>query len=307
MDLHRLGLVSGRVHNFMTVVRLGSIRAAAKALNVAPSSISRTIKQLEDDLGTPLFLRSQQRLKLSSAGELLFYHIRQSTGELNRAVTEISDLQGLRRGTVTLATVESTARVLVPEVLAGFWVRYPEITVDVHVGSSNEAADSVAQGDADLALLFDLRAPRNTRRIASISVPMGVMAAPGSRLATRPSPLRVYDLNGERVILSDTSLTLGSTIEDALAGSFAEFSRRARSNSIGVMIDLARRGVGTILQTRIGAEQELARGDLVFIPLADPRLKPRRLHLIARPKAEISEAASALAAMLATALERLAS
>ena len=124
-----------------------------------------------------------------------------------------ADLQGLRRGTVTLATVESAARGLVPEVLAGFWVRHPEITVDVHVGSSTEAAEAVAQGDADLAILFDLRAPRTTRRVASISVPMGVMVAPGSRLATKGGVLRVYDLNGERVILSDTSLTLGSTIE----------------------------------------------------------------------------------------------
>lgn len=305
MDLHRLGLVSSRVHNFMTVVRLGSIRAAAKAMNVAPSSISRTVKQLEDDLGAPLFLRSQQRLKLTSAGELLYYHIRQSTGELNRALTEIGDLQGLRRGTVTVATVESAARGFVTEVLAGFWVRHPEITVDLLVATSTDAANAVAQGDADLAIVFDLRAPRNTRRIESVSVPMGVMVAPGSALARKGGVLRVYDLTGERVILSDSSLTLGSTVEDMLSGSFTEFSRRARSNSIAAMIDMARRGLGTILQTRIGAEQELASGDLVFIPLSDPRLKPRRLHLLARQKSEISEAASALAAMLAAAMERL--
>lgn len=305
MDLHRVGLVSSRVHNFMTVVRLGSIRAAAKALNVAPSSISRTIKQLEDDLAAPLFQRSQQRLKLTSAGELLYYHIRQSTGELNRAITEIGDLQGLHRGKLTIATVESAARGFVPEVLAAFWIRHPEITVDLSVGSSSDAANAVSQGEADLAVVFDLRAPRNTRRIASASVPMGVMVAPGSRLATKGESLRVFDLTGERVILSDASLTLGSSIEDALSGSFVEFSRRARSNSITLMIDLARRGLGTIVQTRLGAEQELARGDLVFIPLADPRLKPRRLHLIARPKAEMSEAASALESMMTRALERI--
>ena len=304
MDLHRVGLLSSRVHNFTTVVRLGSIRAAAKALNVAPSSISRTIKQLEDDLAAPLFQRSQQRLKLTSAGELLYYHIRQSTGELNRALTEIADLQGLHRGTVMLATVESAARGFVPEVMAGYWVRHPEITVDMNVMTSSDAANAVAQGDADLAMVFDTRPPRNTRRIASLSLPLGVMVAPGSRLA-RKETLRVFDLTGERVILSDSSLTLGWSVEDALAGSFVEFSRRARSNSITLMIDLARRGLGTILQTRIGAEQELERGDLVFIPLSDPQLKPRRLHLIARPKAEMSEAASALEAMIAGTMERL--
>lgn len=306
MDLHRLGLVSSRVHNFMLVARLGSIRAAAKSLNVAPSSISRTIKQLEDDLEAPLFERAQQRLKLTSAGELLYYHIRQSTGELDRALTGIGDLQGLRRGTVTVAVVESAARGLLPEVLAAFWIRNPEISVDVRVSGASEAVALVAQGEADLALAFDVRAARNVRRIASVALPMGVMVAPGTRLTAKAGGLRVYDLSGERVILSDASLTLGSSVEEIFAGSLVEFSRRARTNSIGLMVDLAARGLGTILQTRVGVERELARGDLVFIPLTDARLQPRRLHLYSRPKAEISEAASALSASLAQAIERLA-
>jgi DNA-binding transcriptional LysR family regulator len=305
VDLHRLGLVSGRVHHFTLVARLGSIRQAAKALNVAPSSISRTVKQLEEDLGAPLFERVQQRLKLTSAGELLFYHVRQSAAEMNRALTEIGDLQGLRRGTVTVAVIESAARGFLPEVLAGFWIRHPEISVDVRVSGSAEVAGRVSQGEADLGLAFDVRLPRNARRIASVGLPIGVLAHPGSRLATAVKPLRLTDLAGERVILSDASLTLGSSIEEALGGSFVEFARRARTNSIGLMIDLAARGLGTILQTRIGVEREIARGDLVFVPLADPRLQPRRLLLLSRPKAELAEAASALATSLAQALERI--
>ncbi len=70
------------------------IRQAARALNVAPSSISRVIKGLEDELGTPLFERVRQRLKLTSAGELLLYHARQSITELARAWSEINDLSG---------------------------------------------------------------------------------------------------------------------------------------------------------------------------------------------------------------------
>lgn len=305
MDLHRLGLISARVNNFVLVARLGSIRQAAKALNIAPSSVSRTIKQLEEDLATPLFERAGQRLKLTSAGELLFYHIRQSTTELNRAITEINDLQGLRRGTVTLAVIESAARGMVPEVLAAFWIRNPEITVDVRVTGSAEAAAMLSQGDADLALVFDVRVPRNARRITAAALPLGVMVAPGSRLTTHAGPLRVFDLAGERLVLSDSSLSLGSSVEDLFGGSYVEISRRTRTNSIRLMIDLATRGLGTIVQTRLGVERELARGELVFIPLSDPKLHPRRLLLLSRPKAEISDAASAMAAAFAQAVERL--
>ena len=305
MDLHRLGLVSSRVHHFALVARLGSIRQAALTLNVAPSSISRAIKQLEDDLGTPLFERTKQRLKLTSAGELLDYHIRQSSVEMNRALTEIGDLQGLRRGTVTVAVIESAARGILPDVLAGYWVRHPEISVDVRVVGSQEAVDMVHQGEADLALAFDTRVPRNARRLASVSLPLGVLVQPGSPLTKREGKLKSYDLAGERVILSDSSLTLGSSVEQMFSGSFVEFSRRARTNSIGLMIDLATRGLGTILQTKMGVQAEIARGQLVFIPLADPGLGLRRLLLVSRPKGEISEAASALAASLTSMIDAM--
>ncbi|MCA0044944.1 LysR family transcriptional regulator [Celeribacter litoreus] len=305
MDLHRLGLVSSRVHHFALVARLGSIRQAALTLNVAPSSISRAIKQLEEDLGTPLFERTKQRLKLTSAGELLDYHIKQSSVEMNRALTEIGDLQGLRRGTVTVAVIESAARGILPDVLAGYWIRHPEISVDVRVVGSQEAVDLVHQGEADLALAFDVRVPRNARKLNSIAMPLGVLVPPGSALTKREGKLRSYDLAGERVILSDSSLTLGSSVEQMFSGSFVEFSRRARTNSIGLMIDLATRGLGTILQTKIGVQAEIARGQLVFIPLSDPGIGLRRLTLVSRPKGEVSEAAQALADSLAAVIEAM--
>ena len=92
MDPHRLGLVSTRLHYFQLVARAGSIRQVARALNVAPSSISRVIVQLEEDLGTKLFERARQRLRLTSAGELLLYRARLSLGELSRACTEVGEL-----------------------------------------------------------------------------------------------------------------------------------------------------------------------------------------------------------------------
>jgi DNA-binding transcriptional LysR family regulator len=305
LDLHRLGLVSSRVYHFSLVARLGSIRQAALTLNVAPSSISRSIKQLEEDLGTPLFDRTKQRLRLTSAGELLEHHIKQSTGEMNRAVTEIGDLQGLRRGTVTLAVIESASRGILTDVLAGFWVRHPEISVDIQVVGSQDAVDLVHQGEADLALAFDVRVPRNARRLTSISLPLGVLVSPGSPLTKLRGKLKSYDLSGERVILSDGSLTLGSSVEQMFSGAFVEFSRRTKTNSIGLMIDLATRGLGIILQTQMGVQAEIARGQLTFIPLSDPGLSLRRLTLVSRPKGEVSEAAQALADVLTSTLEAM--
>jgi DNA-binding transcriptional LysR family regulator len=304
MDAYRLGLVATRIHYFQLVARLGSIRQAALSLNVAPSSVSRILRQLEDELGTPLFERVRQRLKLTSAGELLLYHARASLSELARACAEINDLHGLHRGTVSIAVVESVARGLLPAALAAFWARHPAITVDIKVMASQEAANAVAEGECDLAVLFDVRVPRTVRRIASVSLPIGVLALPGSEIASR-TELKLFDLASRRVILSDKSLTLGASVEDALNGSLLDLSRRSRTNSIGLMVELALRDLGLVLQTRVGVEQELAQGLLVFVPLTDTRLPNRKLMLLSRSTKEMSDAASALGRLLEQSVEQL--
>ncbi|MGA1802150.1 LysR family transcriptional regulator [Rhizobium sp. HT1-10] len=303
MDPFRLGLVATRLHYFQLVARLGSIRQAAQALNVAPSSISRILRQLEEELGTPLFDRVRQRLKLTSAGELMLYHARLSLSELKRACTEINELNGLHRGTVSIAIIESVSRGLMPEALQEFWKRHPEISVDVRVMGSQQAADAVAAGECDLAVVFDVRVARNIRRIATIALPLGVLALPDSRHAKKKE-LKLFDLSGERVILSDASLTLGAWVEEAFSRSFVDLAPRARTNSIGLMIDLAKRDLGTVLQTRVGIEQEIADGSLKFIPLQDAKINPRKLMLLSRSEKEMSDAASAMGRLLAQLLDR---
>ena len=304
MDPYRLGLVATRIHYFQLVARLGSIRQAALVLSIAPSSISRVIKQLEDEIGTPLFERVRQRLKLTSAGELMLYHARVSTAELNRASEKINELHGLRRGRVSVSIIESVARGLMPKILSEFWAVHPDINVDIKVVGSQQASETLAEGDCDLAVAFDVQVPRHVRRIAMVSLPLGVLAPPGSRLASKKQ-IRLFELSGERVILSDQSLMLGISVEEAFNRSLIELTRRSRTNSIGLMVDLANMNLGTVLQTRVGIEREIADGTLVFVPLRDPKIGPRRLMLLARSEKEMPDAASAFGALLAREIERL--
>jgi DNA-binding transcriptional LysR family regulator len=304
IDPYRLGLVATRIHYFQLVARLGSIRRAALVLRIAPSSISRVIKQLEEEFGTPLFERQRQRRKLTSAGELLLYHSRISTAELSRASSKINELHGLFRGTVSVAVIESAARGLLPRILAKFWAQHPDISVDIKVIGSQQACDAVAEGDCDLAVAFDVQVPRNVRRIATTSLSLGVLAKPGGRFAGKKE-LKLFNLSGERVILSDNSLMLGISVEEAFNRSLIELTCRSRTNSISLMIDMANMDLGIVLQTRVGIECEIANGTLIFVPLRDPKISPRRLMLLARPEKEMSDAALAFGALLAEAVEGL--
>lgn len=304
MAQRKTNLVSIRLHYFQTVARAGSIRRAAQSLNIAPSAISRTLRQLEDELGTPLFERARQRLRLTSAGEILLYYTRTSAAELDRAAGFIGDLAGLRRGSVSIAAIESVTRGLLPDVLQRFWKKHPNIRVDVLTISSQQGLEAVLQSDCDLALAFDVRVPKTAQRLASVSLPLGALMRPDHAFARRRT-LRLRDFSGEKLLLSDASLTLGQTIETAIVDSNVEFGLRVSTNSISLMTDLALLNQGVTMQTRVGVERELSRRELVFVPLVDPQLRPRKLHLIARSKAHLPGAPAALAKMLSETLDAL--
>ena len=72
-----------------------------------------------------------------------------------------------------------------------------------------------------------------------------------------------------------------------------------------LMVDLARRDLGTVLQTRVGIEQELVDGTLTFVPIRDARLPARKLMLLSRSEKEMPDAASALGRLLMDMIERL--
>ncbi|HEX7790235.1 MAG TPA: LysR family transcriptional regulator [Afipia sp.] len=305
MRAHRIGLISTRLYYFEAVARSGSIRSAARKLNVTPSAISRSISQLEQDLDTPLFSRGRQKLKLTSAGEILIYHARSTQAELNKANDLIDDLKGLKRGSVTIAAAESPSRSFLPELMAQFWKKYPDITAEITVMGSRQAFDSVAEGGFDLALAFDDNRTRKVAgRIASANLQLGAVLRPDHPLA-RKREARMQDFANERVLLSDSSLTLSQSIEKSIRKVFSDDGPRLRTNAIGLMTAMSIRGAGVAFQTRVGIEAELDRGDLVFVPLRDPQLGPRKLVLMTRPSAQLSSTAAALSDMIARMLDRI--
>jgi DNA-binding transcriptional LysR family regulator len=304
MEAHKLGLISSRLHYFQTVAQIGSIRGAAKALNVAPSAISRTVQALEELLGLPLFERVRRRLKLTSAGEILVYHARASASELNQACSFINDLTGLRRGKIAVSAVESITRGLLPGILAQFWERLPNVAVEVSTVGSSEALRLVAEGETELGIAFDTKAPRGTQRLAGASLSLGALLWPGHPLAARKE-VRLNDFSRDRVFLSDATLALRSSIEGALLDSRIEFDPRGVTNSIDLMAKCVTSRLGVAFQTRVGVESELRRKELVFVPLRDPALRPRRLLLASRAKTFPTEPPALLARLLTASIDAL--
>ena len=159
------------------IVRCGSIRKAARVLNVSPSAVNRFVLEMEADLGAPIFERLPKGLKLTTSGEMLVTHIRETLHAHDRMRAQIKALKGLGRGEVTIATMQTLAAGRLAEVVADFRDAHPQINLCVMVGNRPEVIDWVASGQAELALAYNLPQDARLRPARLQDEPLGLASA----------------------------------------------------------------------------------------------------------------------------------
>ncbi len=136
-------MVNAGLRYFAAVARHRSIREAAEELHIAQSALSRQIHKLEEDFGVPLFHRHARGVELTSAGEIFLRHARSSLRQIERVRSELDALKGLRRGTVTIQSIESLVQHLLPRAIARFSERHPGISFDVTIDGSDHVVAAV--------------------------------------------------------------------------------------------------------------------------------------------------------------------
>ena len=144
MDLTQLEM-------FNAVAREGSITQAARRVHRVPSNLTTRIRQLEDDLGVALFIRENQRLRLSPAGHSFLRYSEQILALVDEArmVVAGDEPQGL----FSVGSLESTAAVRIPPTLARYNQRYPKIQFDLATGPSGTMIDGVLEGTLSAAFV----------------------------------------------------------------------------------------------------------------------------------------------------------
>jgi DNA-binding transcriptional LysR family regulator len=138
-----------RVAAFARVVHDGSFTAAAKALGVPKSSVSRSVAQLEHDLGARLLHRTTRKLHLTDAGSAFYERVARALSDIDEATNVASDTQAQPRGLVRVTAPLDIGVWALAGIVARFVKKQPTISIDVSL--SNRHVDLVAEG-FDLAV-----------------------------------------------------------------------------------------------------------------------------------------------------------
>ncbi|MGQ0677705.1 MAG: LysR family transcriptional regulator [Rhodospirillales bacterium] len=254
------------------VARHGSIRRAAAAMNVASSAINRQILRLERDLGAPLFVRRRDGVGLTAVGEMLLSHVRDTLDDFRRVRDEIEGLRGVVTGQVRLAALDSLLVQFVPGTLAAIAARHPHLSFSVMALGPANVAEELRSGRADIAISFVDRRHRDIEVAAECKASLGAVVTRSHPLAGRRR-LSLRDCADYPAILVQDRMPLTPTLEAEFAARRTVIRGRVISNSLEFMRAMLLAGLGVGFFTSLGFAREIARGDLVYVPLVEPRLR----------------------------------
>lgn len=140
-----------QLRGFDSVIETGSISAAAKQLHLTSPAVSLQIRELEKNVGIPLYERSKIGLKPTAGGQALLDLGKQIQASLIHCSDQLDELTGVDRGVVSVGVV-STARYYAPTVLAAFNKLYPEVKLQLQVGNREITINKLENMEIDFAI-----------------------------------------------------------------------------------------------------------------------------------------------------------
>ena len=174
------------------VAKTGSIRKAAEQLNITSTALNRRILAFEEELGTPIFERLPQGVRLNVAGEMVIQHIRRSMADLSKVTSQIADLQGYRSGHVKIAGGSEVVGGFLPRHIAHYRQQHQAVTFEILRRTPELALSALQDYEADLSLIFGAVPPTEFQILATVELPVMLACATSHPLALNEE-LRLYD------------------------------------------------------------------------------------------------------------------
>ena len=130
-----------------------NVSDAAAALFTSQPGISKQVRQLEDELGVPVFVRHGKRLaSLTTAGQAVVATARRALREIENLKRVGAEYKSQDTGTLAIATTHTQARYVLPRVIHEFAARYPRVKVVLHQGNPVQVAEQTARSEVDVGI-----------------------------------------------------------------------------------------------------------------------------------------------------------
>jgi len=281
MDLDQL-------HTFLEIVRLKSFSKAAQSCFRTQPAVSAQVRQLEQDLGAPLFERLGTKIALTPAGRIFADYADQILELRKRAQDAISELERTPRGELVIAANEATCIYVLPRVFCEYKKLFPNVEMVVDRSYGARVVEAVVDNQADFGLT---QLPVKEKRLQVVKIhsdEIKMIVPPGHPFA-RKKEILPTELIGEPLLLPKTGTTR-NRLSAWLEAVEDEISVSMELDSTEMIKRFVMAGLGASFVAATHCLEEVTAGKLAAISLG-PEAIVRQVALIYRRDKALSKAA----------------
>jgi DNA-binding transcriptional LysR family regulator len=275
---------------FLAVARERRFSRAAEKLYRTQSAVSQTIHKLEQELGEALFDRSSRDGVLTDAGQVLFEYAEKLVNLRAEAAESLTELRELQKGKLVIAANEFTALYLL-RVLAEFRRLHPMIKITVERALGSRIPDDVLRYSVEFGVLSYEPQESALHSVVVYLDELVFVVPPKHPLASAPE-ISIRQLGAESFVAHIVSSPYREKVIQLFKTHKTPLHMDLELPTLQAIKQFVALGNGVAFVPEISVESELARAELVRIPVKELQLK-RKLRLIYRREANLSHAARA--------------
>ena len=275
---------------FLAVAREGGFSRAAEKLYRTQSAVSQAIRKLEGEIGEPLFDRSTREGVMTDAGHVLQEYAERLLNLRENAREALGELRELQKGKLVVGANEFTALYLL-RVLAEFRRLHPAIRIVVQRSLGSQIPDDLRRHNCEFGVLtYDPQDPE----LASVVVYSDelIFVVPPQHPLARESQVSIRQLGAESFVAHIVSSPYREKVIQAFEKYKTPLHMGVELPTLQAIKRFVAMGNGVAFLPEISVEDEIARGELVRIPVQELRVH-RKLRLIYRKSAALSHAGRA--------------
>lgn len=276
---------------FHTVAVLGNISKAAEKLFISQPAISKSLKQLEENLGVRLFNRNSRGVSLTEEGTLLYKHVHSAFEEISKGEDTIRRITSLGLGTLRISASSTLCKYILLPYLKGFIRENPHIKINIECHSTTQSLELLKAGQTDIGLVGHTPFHRKFT-FRSIGYVNYVFAATDSYLCN----LRTRGIQTTEEIFANASIMLLDQdnvsrlhVDNFLESAGLKPQNILEVNNMDLLIDFAKIDLGIACIISDFIREDLQKQRLIEIPL--PAAIPPREIGFAYNETSISSAA----------------
>lgn len=279
----------------MIVAECGSYSRGSELLRISQPAVSRTIRNLEDELGRPVFRRHGHGVTLTEAGQTLLDKARMLLRQIEQTKAEIKLGREGIGGAVSIAVPPAVGQVFVPPLIERCAQDHPNVSLKVVGGFSGHIHEWLVRGQVDIACVHDPRPQRGFDIEPLISEEVYLVGKKGSFL-NKGGIVRINELGGFPLVLPSASHTSRFLLDSLALSHGIELKPRVEVDDHSVTRALLSKGLGFSLLTRSAVALEVQRGTLELRSL-EPSIR-WTLSLLSVQNKQISPAAEMVVATM---------